>query len=99
MNVQMARFKVKSDSVKEFEDAVHRVFGVVEQKLPKGIRYTISRLSDGMTYVGLLELDEGVENPLPTLPEAKKFLESLGNWMAEPPVRDQLTAIGSYRSF
>ncbi len=95
----MARFKVKPDSVREFEEAAKRLFAALERKLPKGIHYALCRSSDSVTYVGLLELDDGVDNPLPALPEGKKFLESLQNWIIEPPIRDQLTGIGSYRSF
>ena len=93
----MARFRVKREKVKEFEEAAQRLFAAVQEKPPKGMRYTMCRLSDGVTYTGLLELDDGVDNPLPALPEGKKFLESLPNWTAEPPVRDQLTMIGVYR--
>jgi hypothetical protein len=55
------------------------------------------RLSDGVTYAAMLELDDGVDNPLSALPVGKRFLERLPNWTAEPPVRDQLTVIGAYR--
>jgi hypothetical protein len=98
-NVQMARFKVKPERATEFEEAAKRLFADIQEKLPDGMRYTLGRLSDGVTYVGLLELDDGIENPLPGLPEGKKFLESLPTWAAEPPARDQLTVIGSYRFF
>lgn len=98
MNIQMARFTVKPNRVTEFEEAAKGVFSVVQKKQLKGIRYTLCRLSDGLTYLGLLKLGEGVNNPLPELPEGKKFIESLQNWTAEPPTRDQLTAIGWYQS-
>ncbi len=32
---------------------------------PAGVRYWYGRLPDGATYVALLELDDGVDNPLP----------------------------------
>ena len=93
----MARFTVKANSVKDFEEAIKGVFSAIQKRQPKGIRYTLYRLSDGVTYLGLLELGEGVNNPLPELPEGQKFIESLQHWAAEPPARDQLTAIGLYQ--
>lgn len=99
MNLQMARFKVKPESVVEFEAAATRIFEALQQTVPAGVRYISCRLSDGVTYQALLKLDDGVENPLPELPEGKAFLDNLRNWIAEPPIRDQLTVIGSYRFF
>lgn len=99
MSVLMVRSKVKAADATEVEAAVKRVFAALHEALPRGIRYTSCRLSDGVTYVALLEIDEGVENPLPTLPAFREFQENLKQWMAEPPIPEQLTVIGSYRLF
>ena len=99
MNIFMVRAKVKATNVAEVEAAAKRVFAVLQQIQPEGIRYTSCRLPDGVTYVAVLELDDGIENPLPALPEFREFQENLKNWMAEPPVVEQLTVIGSYRFF
>ncbi|GHO85871.1 hypothetical protein KSZ_38770 [Dictyobacter formicarum] len=95
----MIRSKVKAEHVTEVEAAARRVFAALQQAQPDGIRYSSCRLSDGVTYMALLELDEGVENPLPSLPEFREFQENLKNWMAEPPIPEQLTVVGSYRFF
>ena len=47
----------------------------------------------------LLELEEGMENPLPSIPAFVEFQEKLKSWLVEPPVPEQLTIVGSYRSF
>lgn len=57
--VQMARFKIKPERVKEFEEAAKRLFAGLQEK-PEGARYTICRLSDEATCVGLLELEARV---------------------------------------
>jgi hypothetical protein len=49
--------------------------------------------------VALLQVDDGVDNPLPALPEFREFQENLKNWVAEPPTPDQMTVVGSYRLF
>jgi len=95
----MVRSKVKAANVAEVEAAAKRVFAALQQKRPTGIRYTSCRLSDGVTYVAMLALDDGVDNPLPTLPEFREFQEDLKNWLAEPPIVEQLTVVGSYQFF
>jgi hypothetical protein len=52
-----------------------------------------------VTYVNLIAIDDGVDNPRLSLPEARAFQEGLKNWFAEPPTSEQLTVFGSYRFF
>jgi hypothetical protein len=99
MNILMVRSKVKAANITEVEAGIKRLFAALQQAQPEGIRYASCRLADGVTYVALLEIDEGVENPLPTLPEFREFQENLKTWMAEPPTGEQLTVGGSYRLF
>ena len=99
MYTLMVRSTVKAAHVTDVEAAVKRVFAALQQEQPNGIRYASCRLSDGVTYVALLELDDGVDNPLPVLPEFRAFQEHLKHWMAEPPISEQVTVIGSYRFF
>jgi hypothetical protein len=99
MNVLMVRSKIKAESVAEVEAAVERVFSAIEQAQPAGVRYASSRLADGVTFVVLLELEGGVDNPLVALPAFVEFQEDLKQWMAEPPTVEQMTVIRSYRLF
>lgn len=99
MNILMVRAKVQPAHVAETEEAVKRVFAALHQAQPEGIRYASCLLADGVTYVALLEIDEGVDNPLPTLPEFRAFQENLKIWVAEPPTTEQATVSGSYRLF
>lgn len=46
-----------------------------------------------------LEIEDGADNPLPGLPAFAEFQEDLKKWMAEPPVVEQMTVVGSYRLF
>jgi hypothetical protein len=99
MNVLMVHSKVKAAYVAEVDAAAKRMFAALELAQPQGIRYTSCRLPDGVTYVSLLEIDDGVDNPLPTLPEFRAFQEGLKQWIAEPPTSEQLAVVGSYRFF
>lgn len=97
MTAVMIRSKVNADNVTDVEAAVGHVFTALEREQPAGIRYTSSRLADGLTYVAILEIDDGIENPLPGYPEFRAFQESLPGWLSEPPAPEPLTIIGAYR--
>jgi hypothetical protein len=99
MPVLMVRGKVKPEHTADVEAAAERMFAAIHKAEVEGVRYASCRLSDGVTYVALLQVDDGVDNPLPGLPEFREFQESLKNWLAEPPTPDQMTVVGSYRLF
>jgi hypothetical protein len=99
MSVLMVRSKVRADAASEIEAAARRMFEAIEQAKVAGIRYASCRTTEGLTYIALLEVRDGVENPLPSLPAFREFQESLKNWLAEPPVAERLEVIGSYRLF
>ena len=71
----------------------------IEEAAPEGVRYASCRSSDGVSFVVLLALDEGIENPLAAIPEFRTFQQRLGDWLAAPPVPDQMTVLRSYRVF
>jgi hypothetical protein len=99
MKVQMIRAKVKATALPELQAAGKRLYAALEQAQPQGVRYTSYLLPDGGTYVILFELDDGVDNPLPAFPEVQAVNEGLKQWLAESPTSEQLTEVGSYRSF
>ena len=99
MTVLMVRSKIKAESAGEVEAAVKAMFAAIEAARPQGVRYASCRLPDGVTYIALLQLEEGVENPLPSVPAFREFQENVKQWLAEPPTPEQLTIIGSYRLF
>jgi hypothetical protein len=99
MKVLMIRAKVKDAHVAEIEAAGKRLFAALDREQPQGIRYTTCRLPDGVTYVNLIAIDDGIDNPLLALPEARAFQEGLKEWLAEPPTSEPLTVFGSYQFF
>ena len=99
MSVMMVRAKVRTELAAEAEAAVRKVFSAIEAAQPEGVRYASARLPDGETFVILLALEEGIDNPLPALPEFREFQAGLARWLAEPPVQEQLSIAGSYRLF
>ena len=97
MSVLMVRAKVKPEHVQELDVAAERMFAAIEKLAPEGIRYASGRLPDGVTYVALLQVNDGVENPLPALPEFQAFQAGLQSWVSEPPAAEPLAIVGSYR--
>lgn len=99
MSVSIIRAKIKEEHVAAAEAGVEKMFAAVTQAQPEGIRYASCKLADGVTFVALLEVAEGAENPLPTVPEWRDFTENLESWRVEPPTVEQAQVVGSYRLF
>ena len=99
MIVHMVQAKIKRESVTDVQAAATKMFAAINAAQPEGIRYASSLLPDGETFVAFLQLDEGVENPLPGFPEFREFLEGVESSRAEPANVQPLTIIGSYRLF
>src|SRR6476620_5858225 len=99
MSVIMIRAKVLPERTVDLEAAAKQLFAALHDAQPQGLRYGSSRLADGTTYLILLEIEEGFENPLPAIPEFQEFQSVLRGLFAEPAVSEPLTVIGSYRLF
>jgi hypothetical protein len=97
MNVQMVQAKIKAESVAGVQAAATRVFAALDAAQPEGIRYGSFLLPDGETFVALVQLDDGVENPLPGFAEFREFLEGVEASRAAPADVQPLTVVGSYR--
>jgi RNA polymerase sigma-70 factor, ECF subfamily len=98
MNVLMVRAKIKEENVGDARAAIEKVIQALEQAQPAGVRYASCLLSDGVTFVALLELeDDGA--PLRGFPAYQEMVENLEQWYAEPPAVEQMTVTGSYGLF
>jgi hypothetical protein len=84
----------------KIETAVTAMFSAIKEEKPEGIRYTAYRVGAAPTFVVLLEVQEGFENPLPAIAAVGRFQQDLrGGWLAEPPSMNQLAVVDEYRSF
>jgi hypothetical protein len=54
---------------------------------------------DSSTFVALIELAEGIEDPRPAIPEYRRFLEQLKGLVDGPRMIEQLDVVGSYNLF
>jgi hypothetical protein len=98
MSVFTVRARLKDEHVEEAEAAVKRMFAAIEREQIEGIRYASIKLEDG-SFLALLELEDGRENPVAALPEAQEFYDALRGWYVEEPEVGPGTVLGSYRLF
>ncbi|MGA7155846.1 MAG: hypothetical protein WBY53_03315 [Acidobacteriaceae bacterium] len=94
----MAQFTIKEEVLQDFQAARDKILSALSQERPKGVRYTWCVMPDERSFMGLLELDEGIENPLPNLEAGKEFMQHIRGWVAAPPIREERTVVGSYPS-
>jgi hypothetical protein len=99
MSVTMIRSKAKEETLEEAEAAARDLFATLDRVRPEGFRYAGTRVVGSSTYVILIELAEGSEDPRESIPEFARFLEQLKDWVDGPPVVEQLDVVGSYNLF
>jgi hypothetical protein len=96
MPVLITRTRVKPEAVAAVEAAGRRLFASIAEARPAHVRCATARMADGVTFVTLLELDDGVENPLPSMTAFRDLQALLQASVAEPPVAGPATVIGDY---
>jgi hypothetical protein len=99
MTVQMASAKIKTEGVADVGAATEKMFAAINATQPDGIRYASLLLADGETFVAIVQVDDGVENPIPGLPEFGELQDLVNGLRAEPTAVQSLTVVGSYRLF
>ena len=96
----MVSYKLKPDRVAENEGLVVAVFDALRQSRPAGLRYATFRLADGVSFIHIVSHEEkDGSNALTALPAFKAFAAGIKERCEEPPVRVELTEIGSYGFF
>jgi hypothetical protein len=99
MNIVIAQAKIKPERVPDVQAAADKMFAAMEAAQPDGIRYAWLMLPDGETFAAVVQADDGVENPIPDLPEYQVLQAGLADALAGPTEHRELTVIGSYRLF
>lgn len=99
MTVHAIRAKIRPEAAADVEAAATKVFAALDESRPDGLKYTAGRLADGVTYLILVQVDEGVANPLDALPEYREFVRGLRGWQDGRPEEGPMELVGSYRLF
>lgn len=98
MPVLMIRYRVSDEGVAEVVDAIKTAFAAVEAQQPEGIRYAYLRRAGSTEFVALLEIDEGVENPLPGIEATRRLQATVAKWaVRRAPTPQPLDVLGTYR--
>jgi hypothetical protein len=96
VTVQIVRFTVDTTDVPDVEAAIGTMVAAIHRERPPGARFTSWKLADGVTFLNVLELAEGVENPLPVIPECRAYQQRIAQWVAEPPRPQAVTVVAGY---
>lgn len=99
MTTLLLRYHVAENDVQTVVHAVESAFAGLEKEHPAGLRFTYYRVAETAEFVGIVDLDDGIENPLPTL-EATRQLKAVVDRVAvgAPPLPLPLKVIGTYES-
>ena len=96
----MVSYRLHPERVAENERLAAAVFDALRQARPTGLRYATFRLDDGVSFVHIVSHDDAdVRNALTSLPAFKAFAAGVKDRCVAPPVRVELTEIGSYGFF
>lgn len=95
MGVLMIHYRVDDRDVPEVTEAARAAFEALAASPPAGVRFEYYRVAGSGELVGLLHLDEGLENPLPGIP-AMRALQVLvaERALGGPPVPRPLEPLG-----
>jgi hypothetical protein len=97
MSMLLLRYHVADEGVRHVIGAVDAAIAALRAKRPEGIRYAYYRRADSSEFIALLELEDGVDNPLLGIEAARALQATVAKWVAgEPPVPQALELLGSY---
>jgi|SRR5690242_1604512 hypothetical protein len=98
MPVLMISYQVADDGATEVTSAIEKAFAAVEAQRPDGVRYSYLRRADSGEFLALLQLDDGIENPLPGIEAARELQATVARWATGPaPVPQLVEVLGDYR--
>jgi hypothetical protein len=95
----MIRYQVAEEGVAAVVAAIEAAFAAVAAQQPHGVRYIYGRRAGSSEFVAVLELDEGIDNPLFGIAEARALQSTISRWVVgDAPTPQALDVIGSYGS-
>lgn len=98
MPVMMIRYEVAGDGVADVANAIGAAFAAVTGERPEGIRYAYLRDRDSSEFIALLEVEEGVETPVPGIDAARSLQATVAKPAAgTAPTPQLLDFLGTYR--
>ena len=96
MALQIVRAGIKPGHAADLEAAAAKVFTALSELQPQGLRYASLRLADD-SYLIVLDVADGTDNPLPSIAAFQEFQAGLQRWLYGAPVIESASVVGSYR--
>jgi hypothetical protein len=92
----VVRYQTRPAAADDNQRLIERVFEQLTEEKPDGVRYTVYRLADGVSFVHVV-VSEDDSDPLPKLSAFAAFQKGLGDRLADKPVRTDAELVGTYR--
>lgn len=97
MTTLVIRYQTSDEGAEEVANATKEVFAALEGQQPKGIRFSYYRVVGSADFVAVLELAEGVENPLPGIEAARQLQATVAEHaVGASPAPQPVHVLGSY---
>jgi hypothetical protein len=90
----MVRYKVRPEQASLNEELIRGVFEELHELRPDGFSYRVLVLDDGLTYVHIVEHEQGA-NPLPGLASFKRYTAAVRERCEEQPVFSEAREVGA----
>jgi hypothetical protein len=100
MNQLLIRYQTKPGQAEANAGLIRAVYAELHQAQPDGLAYAAFRLSDGVTFLHLVQAEHtGDASPLRAIRAFGEFQAGIRERCVAPPSQETLTEIGSYRVF
>jgi hypothetical protein len=98
MQLDLIRYRTRPDRSAANEELIRAVYQDLRDTQPDGLSYATFKLADQVTFIHLTQALQA-PSPLLTVKAFGEFQAGVADRCEQLPVREQLTAIGSYRMF
>lgn len=96
MSVQIVRFRTSPEHSAAVADEIATLLAAVHVAAPAALQYVALRETDEPVFTFILELPDGAQNPLPSIPAAVSFRSWLPGQTDEDPTPRSCTVLGRY---
>lgn len=91
----IVQYQTRPDAADENQRLVEQVFAQLASENPEGLRYSVFRMDDGVTFVHVSTSADDV-NPLTELTAFKEYLRDIGDRLVAPAAPQGAKVVGSY---
>jgi hypothetical protein len=92
----VVQYRTRPDAAERNQQLVERVFEELRRLSPRGLRYMVFRLEDGVGFVHMAIFDRD-DDPLSESAAFRRFQEGTAERLVGPPDIKSMTIVGSYR--